>query len=360
MKILIINHHPQDIIGGSEMQCDLLASQLTRMGHLVVYLAVNGRQETYNIPYTVERASLRWRDLRKIIRNHHPDVIYWRFNKRHFLSTMLLFALLHVPVVFAISHINDVKQWSHKIRQDAPDLGGKIWQWCQSIRPAFSSRINHFGWWFVRGVVAQLASQTGYIRGKPSIVIANSVDAECVPFTWAKPFVIWAGSIKQSKRPEQFLELARHLQDAPVDFLMVGEIVHRNYKQQIEQAAVLPNFHYLGVKSYHELNGIIQQAQLLVHTCEPEGFPNVFIQAWMQGTPTVSAYYDPDQMIQREQLGLYSGTFAQFQKDVRGLLINETLRKEIGQRAKQFAEARFGLETNVKQLEMFLLRLSKT
>ena len=357
MNILIVNHHPQDIVGGSEIQCDLIASRLTRMGHQVIYLAVNGTRQAYDAPYRVERASLRWSELRKIARAYRPDLVYWRFNKRKWLASALLFRLMRVKVVFAISHVNDVKKWSHKVRRDAPDLRGTVRQYFQSVRPALSSRLNHVGFWFADGVVAQLESQTGYIRRVPEAVIPNSVDAECVPFSWRRPFVIWAASIKQSKNPDQFIELARRLQDAPVDFLMAGEIVHRRYHDIISQAATLPNFHYLGVKTYRELNGIIRQAQLLAHTCEPEGFPNVFIQAWMQGTPTVSAYYDPDQMIQRYQLGRLSGSFEQFQADVRRLLADNDLRKEIGQQAKRFAEARFSLEANIGQLEAFFIRV---
>jgi len=354
MNILIVNQHFSDMIGGSEIQCDLLARQLTRMGHQVAYLAVNGKQPTYDAPYPVERASLRWGDVRRVVRKHRPDVVYWRFNKRKWLPSALLFRMMRVNVVFAVSHINDVKAWSHKVRFDAADWRGKIRQRIKSLRPALSSRVNHVGFWFARGVIAQLESQTGYI-GKPEILIPNSVDARVVPFEWPKPFIVWVGSIKQSKHPEQYLELARRLQDMPVDFLMIGEIVHRNFQAAIQEAAALPNFHYLGAKTYHEVNGIMQQARLLASTCEPEGFPNVFIQAWMQGTPTVSASYDPDQMIQRHQLGAYSGDFDRFEADIRRLLNDDRLRQEISQRAKQFAEERFSVDANAKRLERFLV-----
>lgn len=354
MNILFVNHHPQDIIGGSEIQCDLLARQFVQMGHHVVYLAVNGKQTAYDAPYPVERASLRWGDVRRVVRKYRPDVVYWRFNKRKWLPSALLFRMMRVNVVFAVSHINDVKKWSHKVRFDAADWRGKIRQWFESLRPAFSSRVNHLGFWFARGVIAQLESQTGYIH-KPEIVIPNSVDACDVPFEWPKPFIVWVGSIKQSKRPEQYLELARRLQDIPVDCVMLGEIVHRNFQADIQKAAALPNFHYLGVKSYREVNGIMRQARLLVSTCEPEGFPNVFIQAWMQGTPTVSAYYDPDQMIQLHQLGACSGTFEQFEQDVRRLLNDDRLRQKIGQQAQRFAEERFSVDANARRLERFLM-----
>ena len=357
MKILLVNQHPLDVIGGSEIQCDLIAAELARRGHDVLYFAVYGRQTAYAAPYRVEAGALTWRNLARTLAHFQPDLVYWRHNKRQLLRSVLLFKLKRVKVVFAISHQNDVGKWAHKVRR-----GGERWRetltWLRtSWRPALASRVNHFGYYLVDGVVAQLRQQTGQLPIKREIVIANSVDASAEPFAWKRPFVIWAASIKQSKNPERFIELARSLQDAPVDFLMAGEIVHRRYHELIAQAASLPNFHYLGAKTYRELNGMIRQARLLVHTCEPEGFPNILIQAWMQGKPTVSLYYDPDQMIAQHRLGCCSGTFAQFQTDVRRLLTDDELCATMGQRARQFAEARFSPEYNVRELEAFFRKI---
>lgn len=360
MTILILNHHFQDVVGGSEIQCDLIAKGLIQRGHEVVYLAINGRQTVYDVPYRVHVGTLAWITLKRIVAEFRPDVAYWRFNKRHFLFTMLLLTCLRVPVVFAISHQNDVNKWAHKVRQNGATWREKLARLRMIWRPALASRINHLGYCFVAGVVAQLHQQTGKLPVQREVVIANSVDGSAAPFTWEKPFVLWAASVKASKNPEQFLALARSLQDLPVDFLMVGDIVHRSYRDLIEPAEALPNFHYLGVKTYHELNGMLRQARLLAHTCEPEGFPNIMIQAWMQGTPTVSLYYDPDRMIERYQLGFCSGTFEKFQQDVRMLVTNAALREEIGQRARRFAQAHFKLDENIHQLEMFLSEIASS
>jgi glycosyltransferase involved in cell wall biosynthesis len=360
MTILILNQHLQDVIGGSEIQCDLIAKGLMQRGHEVVYLAINGRQTVYHAPYRVHAGTLAWKTMKRLIAEFQPDVAYWRFNKRHFLFTMLLLKCLRVRVVFAISHQNDVSIWAHKVRQHGATWREKLARLRMIWRPALASRINHLGYRFVAGVVAQLYQQTGKLPVKREVVIANSVDGSAAPFAWEKPFVLWAASVKASKNPEQFLELARSLQDLRVDFLMVGDIVHRSYRDLIMPAEALPNFHYLGVKTYRELNGMLRQARLLAHTCEPEGFPNIMIQAWMQGTPTVSLYYDPDRIIERNQLGSCSGTFEKFQQDVRTLLANAALREEIGQRAMRFAQEHFNVDENIRQLETFLFEISSS
>lgn len=358
MKILIINQHPQDLIGGSEMQCDLIATQLTRSGHEVIYLAVNGSRQQYHAAYTVVPATLRWPALRRVIVEHRPDVVYWRFNKRKFLASALLLKYLRVKVVFAISHINDTLKWSHKVRKGADDLKTRIKQGYRSVHPALASRTNHFGYYFVDGVIAQLDDQSGKLPVKKHTVISNSVETTSVPFFWKSPFILWASSIKTSKHPEKYLELARNFQDLSIDFLMVGKIQQRSYAYFQENPRPLSHFYYLGEKTYAEVNGMIQQALFVVHTCDPEGFPNIFIQAWMQGKPTVSLSYDPDNMIQNHQLGYVSGNFAQFVQDTRTLVQQSHLREEFGRNARAFAIERFLPEKNVQKLAVFLQEVS--
>ncbi len=47
MKIVIVNQHIQDVIGGSEIQCDLIAANLTSLGHQVTYAGANQQPKQY-------------------------------------------------------------------------------------------------------------------------------------------------------------------------------------------------------------------------------------------------------------------------------------------------------------------------
>ena len=91
---------------------------------------------------------------------------------------------------------------------------------------------------------------------------------------------------------------------------MVGCVRNKRYAYFEDPAATPVNLHYLGPKTVAEVNGILAKSQFLVHTCEPEGFGNVFIQAWLQGRPTLTLEYDPDGIIAREALGAVGGTLA--------------------------------------------------
>ncbi len=353
MKILMINHHPRDVLGGSEIQCDLIATYLTRLGHKVIYFAVRGKQKQYDTVYRVEPGRLNWRDLWRIVSTDRPDLVYWRFNKRKLLPSVVFLKLMRVKIVFSISHINDVIKWSHKVRGDANSLGERIRKWSSFIRSALSSRVNHFGYYWVDGVIAQLQQQTGKLPVQKEQVIYNSMDGRIIPFHWKKPFIVWVASLKRTKNPEVFIELSRNLQEMNVDCLMIGRIQQSCYRVLLQDPGLPSNFNYLGVKQFSEVNGILQKSLFLVHTCHPEGLPNVFIQAWMQGKPTISLYYDPDDMIQNHNIGYLSRNFEQLVKDTKVLIDNKMLREEMGQRARMFAEKCFNPKKNIRKFEAF-------
>ena len=126
-----------------------------------------------------------------------------------------------------------------------------------------------------------------------------------VPFSWPRPYVAWVANLKPSKRPELCVELARHLLPHGVDLVMVGRLVDPAYCW-LEDLSASENLHYIGPRSVEEVSGVLAGALALVHTCMPEGFPNVFIQSWQQATPTVSIEYDPGGIIKTHALGYVS------------------------------------------------------
>lgn len=353
MKILIVNHHPQDIVGGSEIQSDLLARHLHALGHQVVYFAVHGGQLRYNAPYIVESGELGQGGLRRALVRYTPDVVYWRFNRRKFLPAVLVCKRLKVKVVFAVSSGSDLLKWSYRGNFRQLSFFRKLTHLYPVLRHLLVMRLHYWGYHFVDGVIAQLERQIGYLPVRREVVIPNSVDATSTPFQWEKPFIIWAGSFKSVKNPDLYIELARHFQLSGVDFLMLGQ-PKAPYDRLLDGPACPPNLHCLGLRPYPEVNGIIRQALFLVQTSDIEGFPNVFIQAWMQAKPTIGLYYDPDGLVQKHRLGFISGSMEQLVQNTATLIEDTSLREQIGQRARQYAETRFMPEKNIPKVEAFL------
>lgn len=102
-------------------------------------------------------------------------------------------------------------------------------------------------------------------------------------------YVLWVATLRRSKRPEVFFEIARRLPQ--YRFVMIGGVDSDPEGQEFgrriqEEAATLPNVDYKGFLPLFEADRLFDGARALVNTSLYEGFPNTFLQAWSRGVPT--------------------------------------------------------------------------
>ncbi|HSU78392.1 MAG TPA: glycosyltransferase family 4 protein [Burkholderiales bacterium] len=111
--------------------------------------------------------------------------------------------------------------------------------------------------------------------------------------TLALDRVLWVGTIHDYKRPHLLLDIAERLPHRR--FVMIGgpsvggERIKPGYFEEVrERAAALPNVEFTGFLPLDEVERWFDHARLLVLTSVYEGMPNVFLQAWARGVPTVA------------------------------------------------------------------------
>lgn len=349
MKIALINAHYTHILGGSEIQCHQIAQGLTELGIDLTYLAVGGYDDAADLPYKLLHVEKSSTSIIKACKELQPDLIYWRFNKNLLASVVGQIKSLNTRLVFSVSHIHDLEPFAYK---PIPNL---------SVLSRAKRRLVHLvkGIQFqkafkkVDGVICNNEEHLKDIYHTNKVYIPNSPFLDFDEFTWPKPYVVWVGNIKAHKHPELFIDLAKSLSGNGVDFLMIGDIQQEAY-QYLNTSKELPeNFHFLGAKEIFETNGIIKSSMLLVHTCEPEGFPNVFLQAWGFSKPVVSLFFDPGGVIVKEKVGFVSGDFETMVNQVSNLLEDDSQRQEIGVRANVMIQRKFVKEVNVQKLVSF-------
>jgi glycosyltransferase involved in cell wall biosynthesis len=226
-------------------------------------------------------------------------------------------------------------------------------------------RIAEYGILNVDQIVAQTREQKVAIQhtwGREAIVVPNAhpipPNNNCEKVT--PPVVIWLGAIKPIKQPLIFLDLAAWCLDMNAPFIMAGALTDpttvTEFKQRIGS---VPNLVYLGSIPIHEASQLLQHASLLVNTSSSEGFPNVFIQAWLRNTPVVSLGVDPDGVIQANSICRCSSNFEDLVSDVRTLLANPNMLEELGKRGRNYAVQEHGLDRMVSIYEELFTGLSK-
>jgi len=106
--------------------------------------------------------------------------------------------------------------------------------------------------------------------------------------------VLWVGTIHDYKRPDWLLDIAERLPARR--FVLIGgpsvggERLKAGYFDEIRaRAARLPNVEFTGFLPLAEVERWFDRARLLVLTSVYEGMPNVFLQAWARGVPTVAS-----------------------------------------------------------------------
>ncbi len=105
--------------------------------------------------------------------------------------------------------------------------------------------------------------------------------------------VLWVGTVHDYKRPEMLLEIARRLPQRR--FVMIGGsaapggMLRAGYYEGIrDAAALLPNVEFKGFLPLADVEKQFDRGRILLNTSVYEGMPNIFLQAWARGIPTVA------------------------------------------------------------------------
>lgn len=347
--------------GGAERQQYLLGEALLKRGNRVSLVTRNyndgARYEESNgfavwktIPDVrgIVNAPLKIFRIFDTLRQIDADVFYVRGNDFLTMVTATYCRFASVKFVYSVSSDSNVE----------PDA---LESFHHLHRCAFVGSMRD-----ADGVVAQTEYQRSVladVHGIDSIVIPNGYKVpakETVLPHSEREYVLWVGRMaRDQKRPERYFKLARALPN--IGFVMVGppnDDEEAYFKELRERADGIGNLRFVGFVPPNDVDEYYRRASVLVNTSEAEGFPNTFLEAWRYATPVVSMKYDLDEKLADGTLGRHTGSIDALINDVDKLVANESLRAEIGWRAREYVEKHYSMDAFVKEYEAFLERVA--
>jgi len=339
-----------------------LAKYLKKRGHETAFLALiepeafKPDEDVRVVGFDKNAIGLRHalKKLKEFLATEKPDVLFVR-NWQYLYSIFKIADSLKIPVVYNTTHIKNCQPFL----KENLFFGKNI---LDKTKGALVHYLNFRTLNKIAGIVtinkqhAQILKDLGM---KLILPIYNSMEDNYLTFKKEKKqIVVWVNNIKRRKNPEIFLEIAEKLKNCGYEFLMIGEMQEERYRSLIENAQKLnPHIKYLGPRSVVEVDEILAASEILVNTCEIEGFGNNHIQAWLAECPTVVLNFDPDDIIKNERLGFHSQNFEQLIKDLKFLFANPRIRREMGERARLYVLQSHQMEKNVIVYEEFFEKI---
>ncbi len=219
-------------------------------------------------------------------------------------------------------------------------------------------------WYAIRyadAIVVQSEDQRALLReyaGRTGVTIPNASPQEVTfPSGKAGQYALWLGSIRPVKRPHMVLDVAERAYD--VRFVVAGgkmDAYSELYDSFVDRARRLANVDFLGFVPFEETSDLFRRAGVLLSTSETEGFPNVFLQAWSTGVPTV-ATCDPDRIITRHKLGFHCQDAADMAEAVLNILGSPRMQQQMGQRACDYVTTHHSVGSVISKVESLLQTL---
>jgi glycosyltransferase involved in cell wall biosynthesis len=173
-----------------------------------------------------------------------------------------------------------------------------------------------------------------------------------------RKFILWAGRSTRVKMPEYFIRLAKEIPSE--QFIMICQQASDDndttYRNLVEKAKLVANLKFIERVPFHEIMDFFQSAKVFVNTSETEGFPNVFIQSCLSGTPILSLNVNPDDFLNKYKCGLCANGDWQIFKEMLVQLLEPENMKQYGENGRRYAIENHDIKNIIEKYKIIFIQ----
>lgn len=355
--------------GGGELQIDLLARVLAKSGHEVVIIDPISDKDFVTEEGIKVFQIKGWNRGLKYIRlfTHQIPLLYASLKAqkadiyysqiRDFRHILSLWAARKVKGKFVIRLASDLDCSSMKLRfkhDYLTNFEGPYWFAKVFLTELLFPKILRKA----DMVLSRHEGQKDTLSEKNinSIIFKNIIDTAKIPneVNPERKDFSYVGALDKRKG---FVEFYQLVTKAPshLTFKVIGAPRDKTGFYYYGKLKEFKNVKLYGKLSHKETMQHILNSKALISTSPMEGFPNVFIEAWVYGIPVLSLYFDPGNVIKNEKLGVIAnGNIEKLLEAMNNVEYSE----EFARHAKTYVQNNFALNPDkIKETNDLFIRI---
>lgn len=344
---LLISSEEPGCIGGAELMQVLIGKELSKRGYHVSFITFKDTETSYKI-YDNITIIQSYPSLKKISLIRRFWIIWQCLkssNANYYLHSSCF------PGITAIYCLIKRKKFVYRVSSDRNVLLMGV-----GVKSSLIAKIAlYIDIKLSNLIIVQNEYQKQILENKfkkKTLLIKNPIDiTEYSPISDSNnDYILWVNTIRDIKQPWLFLDLTKSLPE--LKFVMIGGMDpnESDLYNRIEKAArLIPNLKFLGFIPHHKIYKYYKNAIVVVNTSKTEGFPNVFLESWINCVPVISLNIDPDEVICKYNLGFHSNSFDELVTDIRLVANNPQLRELLGKNGRMYVKNEHDLKIIVNK-----------
>lgn len=375
MRILILNSEYPPIGGGAGNASAHIAHHLEKLGHTVVVVTSRfgelPHQEQkdqvtiYRIP-GLRRRQDRSNALEQIV--FILSASFWSLSRVPHFKPHATLAFFGVPSGVVAWLIQKLYRIPYVISLRGGDVPG-FRPYDFHLYHTLVSPLLRLVW---KNAVAVVANSDGLRRLAHAFdahldipIIPNGVDLKSYKIPdrdWSYPYLLSASRLVHQKGLDLAMRALGGLKEFPWEWRIAGDGPQRAGLQSLaKQLGIEDRVFFLGWQSREELLACYQQANIFLFPSRHEGMPNAMLEAMASGLPVIASCIagNEDLVVSGETGYLVpSEDVESLQVALKKLLMDPTLREQLGRASRQHVEANYNWESTAQQY-VFLLEKVK-